>query len=68
MLDRICNAIFICYEHLSARSCQLDLVISNIKAGGDQTTEYVFIKVVRDCDVGAYLLADTTYSGGHEVS
>lgn len=39
----------------------MDLSISRIQAEGDQAQEYVYIRVLRDCDVGEYLLADTTY-------
>ena len=46
----------------------VDLSISRINAEGDQTDEYVYIRVLRDCDVGSYLLADTSYEGDEGVS
>lgn len=46
----------------------MDLAISRISAEGDETREYVYVRVLRDCDVGAYILADTTYEGHELVS
>lgn len=45
----------------------MDLRITRIQTEGDQDREYVYMRVVRDCDVGECLVADTIY-GGDRVS
>ncbi|MDM4771172.1 hypothetical protein [Solimonas sp. SE-A11] len=42
--------------------------IVNIRNRGKAGEELVSLKVEEDCDIGAYLLADTTYSSGGKVS
>lgn len=46
----------------------MDVHISNISGHGDAEKEYVYIKVDNDCDIGHYLLGDTTYTAEGSVS
>ncbi len=46
----------------------MDIKITNIRADGDASKEYVTLHVDRDCDISDYILADTTYLGPDEVS
>ena len=46
----------------------MNLEIISIHNHGDQTKEYVDLKATEDCDIGHYLLADTTYTKTNLVS
>jgi hypothetical protein len=44
----------------------MDVKIISIHNQGDFDDEYVLLKVLRDVDIGNYLLADTTYTSSGE--
>ncbi len=46
----------------------MDVQISTISGHGDAAKGYVYIKVDNDCDIGHYLLSDTTYKSEGVVS
>lgn len=46
----------------------MKLKIDKINNKGDFDKEYVTLKVLEDCDVGNYLLADSTYNDSDTVS
>lgn len=46
----------------------MDLTITSVHGHGDASKEYVMLRVDRDCDLGDYILADTTYVGPNQVS
>lgn len=46
----------------------MDVRITGINVDGDATKEYVTLHVDRDCDIGDYILADTTYVSPDAVS
>lgn len=39
----------------------MDLKIISVNGHGDASEEYVWMRVLADCDLGDYALADTTY-------
>jgi hypothetical protein len=46
----------------------LEVEIEGIQGHGDASTEYVRMRVKADCDIGNFILADTTYVGPGQVS
>lgn len=42
--------------------------IISVHGYGDFDNEHVLMEVVEDCDIGQFILADSTYTGEHEVS
>ncbi|MFT3987957.1 hypothetical protein [Aestuariivirga sp.] len=46
----------------------MDLKINNISGHGDASEEYVYLTVENDCDVGKYMLADSTYTQDDKIS
>lgn len=46
----------------------MDLSIIKIAGHGKVDDEYVYIKVVRDCNLNRYALSDTSYTGEHTIS
>lgn len=46
----------------------MDLKIVSIKNTGDYTKEVVKLKVLDDCDIGIYLLSDSTYTSEGKLS
>lgn len=39
----------------------MKLIIIKVKSAGDHTTEAVWLKVLEDCSLADYMIADTTY-------
>jgi len=46
----------------------MDVRISKISGHGDYKSECVLLEVVADCDIGAYMLADSTYTSENRIS
>lgn len=46
----------------------MDVKILNVHNHGNQNEEYVFIEVLEDCDIGEYMLADSTYTQSGKIS
>lgn len=46
----------------------MKLEILSIHNHGNAEKEHVLLKVTEDCDVGRYILADTTYTSENDVS
>lgn len=46
----------------------MKLKIIEVQGNGDFDKEYVLLKALDDCDIGRYLLADTTFTGENKVS
>ncbi len=46
----------------------MDVRITNIHADGDAAEEYLALHVDRDCDIGDYIIADTTYVSPNQIS
>lgn len=46
----------------------MDLKITSVHNHGDFEEEHVLLEVTGDCDVGRYLLADSTYTADGKVS
>lgn len=46
----------------------MDIRIVGIQNKGSFSQEYVHLEVVRDCDMGRYAIADTTYNANGTVS
>ena len=42
--------------------------IKSVHGHGDFYKEYVLMEVVEDCNIGHFILADSTYTGEHQVS
>lgn len=46
----------------------MKIQIISVHNHGDVTKEYVLLRVLEDCDVGRYILADSTYTSDGKVS
>jgi hypothetical protein len=44
------------------------LTITKVNNSGEISSEYVFLKVLEDCDIGDYLLTDSTYGSDEAPS
>ncbi|HHG9580228.1 TPA: hypothetical protein ACPY17_004825 [Citrobacter freundii] len=42
--------------------------ILSVHNHGDEKEEYVMLKVLEDCDIGDYMIADSTYTGDGRIS
>lgn len=46
----------------------MDVRISKVSGHGDYKNECVLLEVVADCDIGEYMLADSTYTPDNMIS
>lgn len=46
----------------------MDLQIVNVHVKGDEDSEYVYLKVLSDCNLHYYAIADTSYTDDHHIS
>ena len=46
----------------------MSVSIVSVHGHGDFDKEHVLMEVLSDCDIGTFILADSTYTGEHKIS